>query len=160
MAFKRKVLGKTDYGRRLRLLKSKDRRFIVRITNKGIIAQIAEYSVNGDRILATITDKALSKYGIELRGNNLQICYLVGYAAGVEAQKAGVETAVLDIGRKKFRKGGRIAACLKGITDSGVDIPHGEDVFPDKKRLNGSHLKNPVKLNEAVKNFKKLEEKA
>ncbi|WP_297217115.1 50S ribosomal protein L18 [Thermoplasma sp.] len=160
MVFKRKEAGITDYSKRLKLLKSRERRFIVRITGKGVIAQLAEYSDVGDRILFTVTDKSLAKYGVDLRGNNIQVCYLVGYIAGIEAEKNGVETAVLDTGRRKFRKGGRISACLKGFIDAGVEVPHGDDVFPDKKRIDGKHLKSPVKISEVVKNFKKMEEKA
>ncbi|MGC8608901.1 MAG: 50S ribosomal protein L18, partial [Thermoplasmata archaeon] len=73
MVFKRKEMGLTDYSKRLKLLKSGERRFVVRITGKGVICQLTEYKEDGDHILFTVTDKSLEKYGIKRRGNNMQI---------------------------------------------------------------------------------------
>ncbi len=160
MVFKRKKYGLTDYSKRLKLLKSGEKRFVVRVTNKGVIGQIIEYGENGDHVLLTVTDKSLENYGIKARGNNMQICYLVGYATGIEAHNRDIDYVVLDTGRFNFIPGGRIAACLKGIVDSGIDINHGEDIFPSNDRLEGKHLKNPIKLKDALKKFKKVEEKA
>ncbi|MHA2075285.1 MAG: 50S ribosomal protein L18, partial [Candidatus Hodarchaeales archaeon] len=35
---------------------------------------------------------------------------------------------------------------LKGIIDSGIDIPHSEKVFPDENRMNGQHIADYAKL--------------
>jgi large subunit ribosomal protein L18 len=34
----------------------------------------------------------------------------------------------------------RVAACVKGIADSGVDIPMSEESFPDADRISGQHI--------------------
>ena len=153
---RRRKLGLTNYPKRLKLLKSRLPRLIVRPTNSGIVIQIAEYEPVGDKVLLTVTEKNLAKVDPTLDGNNVPICYLTGYLAGVNAKKLKVKEAVLDTGRYNLIKGGRIAAALKGFVDAGVKVPHDKAIFPDKKRLDGSHLKK--KLPDTVQNLKaKLE---
>jgi large subunit ribosomal protein L18 len=77
--------------------------------------------------------------------------YLGGYLAGKKAIEKNIGSAIFDTGRYKFIHGGRLAAALKGIKDSGIDIPVNEDVFPDDSRLNGDHLKNKVDINKYIK---------
>lgn len=154
---KRKKEGVTDYRKRLNLLKSESPRLVVRISNKGFTAQIAEYDPDGDIIRDTVTSKVMEKtFGT--KGNNTQICYLGGYYLGKLIQKKEIEYAILDIGRYDLIKGGRIASVLKGFVDSGVEVPCSEEIFPGKDRLNGKHLKAHLdieefkkKINEKVK---------
>ena len=53
---------------------------------------------------------------------------------------SGHEEAVLDIGLAASTSGNRVFAALKGMVDAGLDIPHGDSVFPDEDRLNGAHI--------------------
>ncbi len=153
---KRRKLGLTNYPKRLKLLKSGLPRLIVRPTNRGIVIEIAEFDPIGDKILLTVTEKNLAKIDSALDGNTVPICYLTGYLAGLKAKKLKLKEAVLDTGRYNIIKGGRIAAALKGFTDSGIKVPHDKSIFPDKKRLDGTHLKK--KLPDTLQNLKaKLE---
>lgn len=154
---KRKREGITDYRKRYRLVKSSVTRLVVRYSGKGISAQLANFDQNGDRVLATVTDRSLRKLGIEVRGNNTSVCYLVGLAAGKKCKELGIEECILDAGRRRVTKGGKIAAVLKGFSDSGIEIPHSEEILPDQDRIEGNHLKNKpgAKFKQYVK---KLEE--
>lgn len=153
---RRRKLGLTNYPKRLKLLKSGNPRLIVRPTNKGIIIEVAEYVPNGDKVIMTVTEKNLAKIDPALDGNSVPLCYLTGYLAGIQAKKLKVKDAVLDTGRYNIIKGGRISAALKGFVDSGVKVPHDKNIFPDKKRIEGGHLKK--KLPDSIQNLKtKLE---
>jgi hypothetical protein len=46
----------------------------------------------------------------------------------------------LDIGLNPPIKGSRIYAALKGVVDSGLDIPHSPDILPDDSRISGEHI--------------------
>ena len=147
---KRRKSGITDYGKRYKLLKSEITRAVVRPSNKGLMIQFVDYDPAGDVVRVTVTDKTLQKeYGVY--GNNTQAMYLAGYLAGKKAAEKGIEEAILDTGRYKFIHGGRLSAALKGIIDSGIDIPADEDAFPDESRINGEHLKNKVDISKFVK---------
>ncbi|MEM0139336.1 MAG: 50S ribosomal protein L18 [Ferroplasma sp.] len=142
---KRRREGITDYHKRYVLLKSGEIRAVIRPSNKGVMIQFTEYVPEGDHVMITVTDKSVKKeYGVS--GNNIQIFYLSGYLAGKKAIEKGIESAILDTGRYKFMHGGRLSAALKGMIDSGIDIPSDENVFPDESRLNGDHLKNKIDL--------------
>ena len=64
--------------------------------------------------------------------------------AAKRAMKAGVSSAVLDIGRITPTPGGRAFATLKGLVDGGLEVPHYEDLFPDEGRINGSHISDKL----------------
>lgn len=151
---KRRKEGVTNYHKRLKLLKSGLPRLVVRPSNKGITAQIVEYGENGDMIKCTVNERSLKKLGLEVTGNSVPVSYLVGYAIGLISKKKKIEESILDTGRYNIVKGGKISAVLKGFVDSGAEITHDDSIFPDKDRLSGKHLKNPVgkKLSE----YKKL----
>lgn len=157
--FKRKKEGLTDYRKRYSLVKSGTTRLVIRPSNKGITAQLVDYGASGDRIISTVTNKSLSKFGVELSGNSTPVSYLVGYAAGLKARKNKIEEAILDTGRYSLIPGGRISATLRGFVDAGVEIPHDPSVFPDDSRISGEHLKNKDAFTGNLDKFKsKLEE--
>ncbi|MDS0256713.1 50S ribosomal protein L18 [Thermoplasmatales archaeon AK] len=148
LILRRKKEGLTDYQKRLRLLKSGLPRAVVRPTNKGILVQIVSYDPAGDKVEVTVTNRTLAKMGLTLTGNSTPVCYLAGYLAGNLAKNRKIKEAVLDSGRLKVIKGGRIAAALNGLVDSGLKVPHDKSIFPTKQRLNGQHLKTkPEALN-------------
>ncbi|MEM0447425.1 MAG: 50S ribosomal protein L18, partial [Thermoplasmata archaeon] len=61
--FRRRRQNRTDYRKRLSLLKSGLPRAIVRKTLKNTIVQIALYDEIGDRIVASAISKELKRYG-------------------------------------------------------------------------------------------------
>ncbi|MBI2109797.1 50S ribosomal protein L18 [Candidatus Woesearchaeota archaeon] len=140
--FRRKREGKTDYKRRLQLLKSGKPRFVVRRSLKNMIAQFAQYSENGDLILAAAHTNELKKYGWEKAKRNTTAAYLVGLLAGIKAKKKNLKEAVLDLGLYRSVRGGIFYAILKGVLDAGIEIPYSKEALPSEERIKGLHLKN------------------
>jgi len=138
--FRRRREGRTDYRSRLGLLKSNETRVVVRRTNGNVIVQFVDWQENGDQVLATAVAQELKKMGWEGSPKNTPAAYLTGLLAGKRAAAAGIETAVLDIGRHVPVKGSKVFAALKGIVDAGVVVPHGEGLYPTEDRLNGAFL--------------------
>ena len=151
--FRRRRQGKTDYRRRLKLIKSEMPRASVRITNTKIKVQIIEFSMKGDLILASATSKQLNGYGWSESSKSIPASYLAGYLAGKRSVKNGVKKAVLDVGRADTTPGGRIFASLKGLVDGGMEIPHSESVYPVEERIKGSHISEKIgkKIDKIVK---------
>ena len=153
--FKRERNGLTDYRKRYRLVKSGLPRLVVRPTSKSGVVQLVKFGNEGDHILKTITPKTLEKMGLGIRGNSTASFYLMGFAAGKFAGKSGIEEVILDTGRRKMTKGGRISAAVKGYADAGGNIPHSESILPNSKRLSGSHLKNKDDIKKNLETYKK-----
>jgi len=149
---RRRREGKTNYRKRLAYLKSGKPRAVVRKTLKYIIVQIVEYHEDGDRILVGLTSKKLKDYGWSGSFKNTSAAYLTGYLAGKLALQKGIKEAILDIGLQRPVKGSRVFAALKGLLDAGLEIPHGEDIFPSEERIKGLHISEEVgKMFEEVK---------
>ena len=141
--YRRRRENKTDYRKRLKLLKSGKPRLVVRRFLNNIQAQIIEYDEKGDRTLITVHSKILEKkYGWKGHRGNLPTAYLVGLLIGLEAKKRGINEVILDIGRYESTKGNSLYAVLKGALDAGLDIPHSEEILPDESRIKGEHIKN------------------
>ena len=138
--YRRRREGKTNYRKRLKLLVSRKPRLIVRVTNQRVIAQIAEYTPEGDRIVASADSSMLAKYGWKGDANNTPAAYLTGLLIGKKALQAGIKEAVLDIGLKTPTKGSRVFAVLRGAIESGLEVPHSPEVFPDDGRIRGEHI--------------------
>jgi large subunit ribosomal protein L18 len=153
--YRRKREGKTNYKKRLSLLKSRECRLVVRKTNKYMTVQFVDYNPDGDHVLLTLSSKSLQKDGWKFCCKNLPAAYLTGCLAGKRALAKKIKRAILDLGLHTPVKGSRIYAVLKGVIDSGVAVPAGEDVFPKPDRLSGKHLNNP----ELQKMFEELKTK-
>lgn len=141
---RRRREGRTDYRKRLALLKSGMPRAVVRRTNTRLVIQFVEYQEDGDKVVVTVTSDMLKKYGWNRSYKSVPAAYLAGYLAGKRALEKGIEEAVLDIGRHHAHPGSRIFAALKGMLDAGVEIPHGEEVLPDEERIVGKHIGEDV----------------
>ena len=149
--FRRRREGRTDYRRRLGLLRSGETRLVVRRTSANVIVQFVDWSQDGDQVKATAVAQELAKLGWEGSAKNTPAAYLTGLLAGRRAKAAGVASAVLDIGRRVPSKGSRVFAALKGVLDAGIDVPHGgEEIYPSEERLNGAFLELESNFN-AVK---------
>ncbi|CAL0307965.1 unnamed protein product [Lupinus luteus] len=170
--FKRRRDGKTDYRARIRLInQDKNKyntpkyRFVVRFTNKDIIAQITSSSIAGDHVLAAAYAHELPHFGLEVGLTNYAAAYCTGlllarrvlktleldedYEGNVEAtgEDYSVEPAetrrpfraLLDVGLIRTTTGNRVFGALKGALDGGLDIPHSDKRFAgydkEKKEL-------------------------
>ncbi|CAL0318079.1 unnamed protein product [Lupinus luteus] len=170
--FKRRRDGKTDYRARIRLInQDKNKyntpkyRFVVRFTNKDIIAQITSASIAGDHVLAAAYAHELPHFGLEVGLTNYAAAYCTGlllarrvlktleldeeYEGNVEAsgEDFSVEPAdtkrpfraLLDVGLIRTTTGNRVFGALKGALDGGLDIPHSDKRFAgfdkEKKEL-------------------------
>jgi len=139
--YRRRREGKTDYHRRKKLLISGLPRLVARKTNKHIIAQIVEASIEGDRVLASAHSSELrKKFGWLGSLKNLPAAYLTGLLCGYRALKRNVKKAILDIGLQTPSKGARVFAVMKGCIDAGIEIPHGEEILPSEERIKGQHI--------------------
>ncbi len=143
--FRRRREGKTDYRRRLKLLLSRKPRAVVRVSTKHVTSQIVEFSPDGDKVIVSANSKEVQKLGWKGSGKSLPACYLVGFLLGKKAQEKGIEEAILDLGLLSPIPGTRAFAVLKGIVDSGLNVPHGEDIFPSDERIRGEHIANYAK---------------
>lgn len=140
--FKRKILGKTNYRKRLKLLLANKPRLVVRKSLKNISAQVVEYGEKGDKIVVSAHSSELKKYGYGRSKGNIPAAYLVGLLAGSKAKKKNIAESVLDIGLQNSVKGSRIYSVLKGCLDAGLKVPHSKDILPIENRIKGEHIKD------------------
>ncbi len=151
--FRRKREGKTNYQKRLALLKSGKPRLVVRKTNKHMIVQLIKYGDVGDKVLKTITTKDLVKHGWEMNTSNIPSAYLVGLLMGKEMK--GKE-AILDLGLQTPIKGSRLYAVLKGAMEGGLKINFSEDIVPKEERLKGMHIQEYARSIKGKKEYDKI----
>ncbi len=145
--FRRRAEGKTNYHRRMKLLKSKKLRAVIRASNNHIIVQIIQSKIGGDKIIVSAHSKELvSKFGWNANTGNIPAAYLTGFLAGIKAKKQNVQEAILDLGMFLHRN--RVLAAFKGVVQSGIEIPHNEDFFPDniEEIITGSHIEQYANL--------------
>ena len=143
--FRRRREGKTDYRYRLRLLKGGRPRAVVRFSHGRVVVALTAFDPVGDRVLASAESTELNRIGFPARSRvSTPASYLTGYLAGLRAKEKGESSAVLDAGLRRPARGGRLLSALKGLVDSGIEVPHGEGAFPKAERLNGTHLKPPL----------------
>lgn len=139
LQFRRRKQQRTDYNKRLNLLRSEKPRFVVRKTLKNYLVEIASYTPRGDKVIAAVNSLELKKFGWKLPTGNLPAAYLSGFLCGMKAKgKAG--EAVMDIGLQDSTKGGGIYAVLKGAVDAGMKIPHDPAILPTMDRISGKHI--------------------
>jgi len=158
--FRRRRECKTDfYQRRKLVVQDKNKynspkyRFIVRITNKDIITQVAYSTIQGDRIMCAAYAHELPRYGIKCGLTNYAAAYAVGLLCArrlltklnLADAYQGVEEAdgemfaveenddgprpfrcFLDIGLHRTTTGAKIFSVMKGAIDGGLEIPASE----------------------------------
>ncbi len=138
--FKRRAVGRTDYRRRLALLKGNRPRAVVRKTVNNTIVQFVIYGEHGDKVVAAAVSKELEGFSWKGSTGNVPAAYLTGFLAAKRARAAGLEEAVLDAGLHPPSRGGRVFGALKGMLDAGVVIPHDDAVLSDESRIRGEHI--------------------
>lgn len=142
---KRRKNNKTDYSRRMNLLKGGFPRVVFRKTNRYIIAQYITSKEAQDKVIFGVTSKVLLEYGWpkELQGSlkSTPAAYLTGFLFGKMVIEKKLETPILDIGMLRNPHKGKIFGFLQGLKDSGVDIKSEEEYYPGEDRIKGKHLK-------------------
>ena len=135
LPYKRKRNGKTDYKRRLALLKSGKERLVIRKALNNILLQVIQYEPDGDRIIVTTHSNSLREYGWKGHNGNLAAAYLTGLLCGKLSKEKGVKGTIVDLGLGKSLSGSVQYAAVKGAIDSGLNIPCSEEVLPNESRL-------------------------
>jgi large subunit ribosomal protein L18 len=138
--FRRRREGKTDYYQRTRLVVADVPRMVVRKTNRHIIIQLVTAEMEGDKTLVAANSAELEKYGYKGSTSNTPAAYLTGMLFAAKAKKAQYDSAILDIGLNRATPGARVFAALKGAVEAGLEIPHGEEIFPSDERVRGAHI--------------------
>ncbi len=128
---------KTDYQQRRKLLQSGKPRAVVRTSNRNTKTHLAHFEREGDENTAHAVSKELEEYGWVHNTGNLPAAYLTGFLTGMKADE---DEAVLDLGIKEKKNGGRIFAAVQGMNDAGLKVPVGEEAVPEEGRLRGEHI--------------------
>lgn len=140
---RRRLEGKTNYSKRIRLLESRKPRIVIRKTNRYIIIQCAESKLAQDSVTASANSRELLDYGWpESKAGSLKslgAAYLTGILFG---KKLGNKREyIIDTGIVASTNGSRIYAAIKGLNDAGIKINADKGVLPDEKRINSENLK-------------------
>jgi len=142
---KRRRQGKTDYKKRINLLKGDSPRVVFRKTNKYIISQYVTSNQTKDSVEIGVNSKQLLSYGWpdEFKGSlkSLPASYLTGFLMGKRILKEKKQTPVVDFGMTRMIWKTKTFAFLKGLVDAGVKIKHEGKIFPSEDRIIGKHLK-------------------
>jgi large subunit ribosomal protein L18 len=158
--FSRRSQGKTNYRKRLALVKSGLHRLVVRRSNRYVVAQVIEFSPQGDKTVVHVNSSSLEKFGWTASKKNMGAAYLTGLLAGKKAVQKKVERAILDIGFVTPKHKGWWASVLKGALDAGLKINADEAVLPGEERVSGKHVEAFAKLGKKPGNaFSKFGEK-
>ncbi len=140
----RRMKSKTNYNKRLKLLKGNCPRLVIRKTNRYIILQIIESKNAQDKVIYSVSTKELIKLGWpkEKQGSlkSSTASYLAGLLLGKKAEKLK-ERVILDSGLIPNTKGSRIYSALKGVADSGIKINYDEKIIPPMERIEGKAQK-------------------
>ncbi len=145
---RRRKEGKTDYSKRIKLLKGKKPRLVFRKTNKYVIAQYIISREAKDIVKLGINSKILLKYGWpkEKQGSlkSISAAYLTGYLIGKIILKNKFEEPIIDFGMIRIIYKTRVFAFLKGVKDSGLKIKCKDEAFPKEDRI----MKKDININE------------
>jgi large subunit ribosomal protein L18 len=144
VAFRRKREGKTDYRKRLNLLKSRTPRVVVRKSLKHITMQLVEYNPTGDKILVSVHTNELQKLGWKGNTSNTSAAYLTGLLLAKKAKEKNIQNAIADLGLYPTVKGSKLFAAVKGVVDGGLNVPFDDSIAPSEDRLQGKHISEDV----------------
>jgi len=157
----RRKENKTDYLKRLHLLKGKSPRVVFRKTNKYIIAQYVRSREAQDSIEIEVNSKKLLTKGWpkEFAGSlkSIPASYLTGYFMGILIKKNKKENPIVDLGMMRVIHKTKIYAFLNGLKDSGLDIECDKEFFPEKEKINGKNMREDFSkhFQEIKKNLEK-----
>ena len=136
--FRRIRERKTNYRKREKLLIGKKDFVTVNVSDQNISAQLIRPELLGDKVLASVHSNELLSYGWKGSRKNIPSCYLVGLLLGKKCIQKKITSAILYIGKRHFTT--KIAACLKGLSEAGLQMPISEEVLPSDERIQGNHI--------------------
>jgi large subunit ribosomal protein L18 len=145
-SLRRRHEGKTDYHKRLKLLKSRKIRIVIRTSNDHVRVQVVQSKLGGDKVLVSAFSKELTlKYDWNANTGNIPAAYLTGYLAGLRAKAKNIQEAIFDLGIFYHRN--RVLAACKGVVDTRINIPCREEFFPKdlEIRIKGTHIEDYAK---------------
>ena len=156
---KRRREAKTDYAKRIKLLKSNSPRIAFRKTNKYLIAQYIVSKEAQDEIKLGANSKELLKFGWpkEFSGSlkSISAAYLLGLLISKKIEEKKLGKPIIDFGMIKMIHKTKTYAFLKGLKDSGLDTGCKDEFFPDESRLKGEHMKNKIAFEEIKSKIEK-----
>lgn len=157
---RRRKENKTDYLKRLKLLKGEKPRLVFRKTNRFIISEYIVSKEAQDRVIFGLDSRKLNEYGWPKNAQgslkSTTASYLTGYITGKMIIKQKLETPILDAGMNRVLHKNNIYAFLKGIIDSGIKINCEKEFFPEESRIKGQHLKSKISFDEIKSKIDKL----
>ncbi|MBI4406728.1 50S ribosomal protein L18 [Candidatus Micrarchaeota archaeon] len=137
--FRRRREGRTNYAKRLALLKSSLPRMVIRKSTRAISAQLVEFDPKGDKVICTASTRELAAHGFNGK-RNVPSAYLVGFLIGKKALSRGAKRFIADFGLYTASKGGILFAVVKGALDAGLESLVDSTLFPLEKRIKGEHI--------------------
>ena len=141
--FRRIRERKTNYRKREKLLVGKKDFVTVNISDQNISAQLIRPDLLGDKVMASVHSNELLSYGWKGSRKNIPSCYLVGLLLGKKCLQKKISSAILYIGKRHFTT--KIAACLKGLSEAGLELPFSESILPSEDRIQGNHIADYAK---------------
>jgi large subunit ribosomal protein L18 len=135
---------KTNYRKRSGILIGRRPFIITKISGQNISAQALKPTLTGDIVIASAHSRELIRHGWKGSMNSMPACYLTGLLLGKKSIQMGATNAVLYTGNNPFTT--KVAACLKGIVDSGINIPVSKESLPGDDRVSGEHIANYANL--------------
>ena len=151
---------KTDYLKRLKLLKAGKPRIVFRKTNKYVISQYISSSEAQDKVEIGFDSRDLLKHGwpSEAKGSlkSISASYLLGYLMGKRILKDKKKIPIVDFGMIQSIHKTKAFGFIKGLIDSGLEISSKEEAFPNESRIKGEHMKNKINVEEIKLRIDKL----
>ena len=141
--FRRIREKKTNYRKREKLLVGKKDFVTVNVSDQNISAQLIRPDLLGDKVMASVHSNELLSYGWKGSRKNIPSCYLVGLLLGKKCLQKKISSAILYIGKRHFTT--KIAACLKGLSEAGMEMPFSENILPSEDRIQGNHIADYAK---------------
>ncbi|RPI81425.1 MAG: 50S ribosomal protein L18 [Nitrosopumilales archaeon] len=136
--FRRIRERKTNYRKREKLLIGKKDFVTVNVSDQNVSAQLLRPELLGDKVMASVHSNELLSYGWKGSRKNIPSCYLVGLLLGKKCIQKKITRAILYIGKRHFTT--KIAACLKGMSEAGLEMPFSEEILPTEERIQGNHI--------------------
>jgi len=154
---KRRRENKTDYLKRLKLLKSGKPRLVFRKSNRYFICQYVLSEEAKDKVVFGISSKELLKNGWpeNFSGSlkSIPAAYLTGVLMAKKIKEKKLEEPIIDFGMNRILYKTKVFGFLKGLIDSGIDISCKKEAFPEEERISGKNLKEDFSKHfEDVKN--------
>ena len=149
--FRRIRERKTNYRKREKLLIGKKDFVTVNVSDQNVSAQLIRPNLLGDTVMASVHSNELLSYGWKGSRKNMPSCYLVGLLLGKKCIQKKITKAILYIGKRHFTT--KIAACLKGLSEAGLEMPFSENIIPSEERIQGNHIAEyakKLKTNDAL----------